>query len=92
MNEPTLLLVDEPTSSLDSERGRAVLDLLRRLTTERGLTTLMVTHERDQLVAADHVVEIVDGRVARGATVPGPYAAGLATAAATAPRDGRGGS
>ena len=94
MNEPALLLVDEPTSSLDSERGRAVLDLLRRLTTERGLTTLMVTHERDHLIAADHAVEIVDGRLTGGltATAPGPYAVGLGSAAAPAPRGPRGGS
>jgi len=62
MNNPSLVLVDEPTSALDSERGRAILDLLHRLTTERNLTTLMVTHDRDHLAAADRVTEIVDGR------------------------------
>ncbi|MBZ2198808.1 ABC transporter ATP-binding protein [Occultella gossypii] len=62
MNEPSVLLVDEPTSALDSERGAAILDLLRRLTTERGLATVMVTHDRDHLAHADRVVEIVDGR------------------------------
>ncbi|MDQ2846339.1 MAG: ABC transporter ATP-binding protein [Actinomycetota bacterium] len=62
MNQPSLLLVDEPTSALDTERGIAVLDLLRRLTTERNLTTVMVTHNRDHLADADRVTEIVDGK------------------------------
>jgi putative ABC transport system ATP-binding protein len=62
MNQPSLLLVDEPTSALDTERGAAILQLLRTLTTDRDLTTVMVTHERDHLAHADHVVEIIDGR------------------------------
>ncbi len=62
MNNPSLLLVDEPTSALDTERGQAILDLLHRLTTERDLTTVMVTHNHDHLAEADRVTEIVDGR------------------------------
>ncbi|MHB1064615.1 MAG: ABC transporter ATP-binding protein [Georgenia sp.] len=62
MNQPSLLLVDEPTSALDTHRGGAVLALLRQLTTERDLTTVMVTHNRDHLVDADRVTEIIDGR------------------------------
>lgn len=68
MNEPSLLLVDEPTSALDSHRGEAVLALLRRLTVDRGLTTVMVTHNHDHLAAADQVTEIVDGRTRQLAT------------------------
>ncbi|MEO5608686.1 MAG: ABC transporter ATP-binding protein [Ornithinibacter sp.] len=62
MNQPSLLLVDEPTSALDSTRGEAVIALLRQLTTERRLTTVMVTHDTAHLASADHVTEIVDGR------------------------------
>lgn len=62
MNNPSLLLVDEPTSALDTERGAAILDLLRRLTTDRNLTTVVVTHNRDHLADVDRVTEIVDGR------------------------------
>ena len=62
MNEPSLLLVDEPTSALDRERGEAVLRLIRELTTDRGLTTVLVTHDHDHLASADEVVEIIDGR------------------------------
>lgn len=62
MNQPSLLLVDEPTSALDSHRGEEILSLLRRLTTDRGLTTVMVTHNKEHLQSADRVTEIVDGR------------------------------
>src|SRR5690625_171518 len=65
MNDPGLLLVDDPTSALDSERGAAILGLLRRLTLEREVATVMVTHDKDQLADADDVVEIVDGRAGR---------------------------
>ncbi|MDN5766544.1 MAG: ABC transporter ATP-binding protein [Humibacillus sp.] len=68
MNEPSLLLVDEPTSALDRERGEAVLRLIRELTTDRGLATVMVTHDHDHLASADEVVEIIDGRTRELAT------------------------
>ena len=62
MNNPSLLLVDEPTSALDIERGHLILDLLRRLTTERDLTTVMVTHNHDHLADAVRVTKIIDGK------------------------------
>ena len=62
VNSPSVLLVDEPTSALDRERGAAVLDLLARLTRERGTATVLVTHDRDHLDVVDSVVEVVDGR------------------------------
>lgn len=62
MNQPSLLLVDEPTSALDTHRGEAILALLRLLTTDRGLTTVMVTHNKEHLGSADRVTEIVDGK------------------------------
>ena len=62
MNQPSLLLVDEPTSALDSHRGEAILSLLRQLTIDRSLTTVMVTHNKDHLGSADQVTEIVDGK------------------------------
>ncbi|MGW4566333.1 ABC transporter ATP-binding protein [Streptomyces sp. NPDC004561] len=63
MNEPTVLLVDEPTSALDHERGAAVVDLLTRLTRAQGTATVLVTHDRTHLVAADQVAEMRDGRL-----------------------------
>lgn len=68
MNQPSLLLVDEPTSALDTHSGEAVLNLLRRLTTDRSVITVMVTHNREHLGSADQVTEIVDGKTRQLAT------------------------
>lgn len=63
MNDPGVMLVDEPTSSLDHERGAEILDLLVSLTHGRGTSTVLVTHDRAQLAHVDRSVEIVDGRL-----------------------------
>ncbi|MDF8266427.1 ABC transporter ATP-binding protein [Luteipulveratus flavus] len=64
MNDPALLLIDEPTSALDHERGAAVVDLLARVTRERAVGTVMVTHDRTTLDATHRAMEMVDGRLA----------------------------
>ncbi|MFI5806281.1 ABC transporter ATP-binding protein [Streptomyces sp. NPDC051561] len=69
MNEPAVMLVDEPTSALDHERGAAVLDLLRTLTSERGVATVLVTHDHSHLDVADRTARMDDGRLAAGAVV-----------------------
>jgi lipoprotein-releasing system ATP-binding protein len=60
---PKVLLADEPTGNLDAANGNGVLELLRDLNHERGLTMILVTH--DQLIAhqADRVVRLVEGRI-----------------------------
>lgn len=72
MNRPTVLLVDEPTSALDHERGAAVIDLITRLTREQATATVLVTHERAHLTAADRIVEVEDGRLLQPDTGPRP--------------------
>ncbi|WP_034652436.1 ABC transporter ATP-binding protein [Corynebacterium vitaeruminis] len=62
MGSPELLLADEPTSALDQRLSREIVELLRRVTDEFGVATMMITHDRSQLAAADQVVEMVDGR------------------------------
>jgi putative ABC transport system ATP-binding protein len=64
-NEPTLLLADEPTGSLDSEGGAEVLELFRRLH-EGGQTIVMVTHDHDVAAVADRIVRMRDGRIDDG--------------------------
>ncbi len=64
-NEPTLLLADEPTGALDSEGGREVLELFRRLHAD-GQAILLVTHDREVAAPADRIVAMRDGRVADG--------------------------
>jgi len=61
-NEPTLLLADEPTGALDSEGGREVLELFRRLHAG-GQTILLVTHDDDVAAAGDRIVRMRDGRI-----------------------------
>ena len=64
MTNPTVLFADEPTGNLDSQRGREIMELLRTLNDERGVTIVMVTHEPDMAAYARRVVRFVDGRIA----------------------------
>ncbi len=61
-NEPTLVLADEPTGALDSEGGREVLELFRRLHAT-GQAILLVTHDADVAEAGDRIVRMRDGRI-----------------------------
>ncbi|MFF7188914.1 ABC transporter ATP-binding protein [Streptomyces sp. NPDC008222] len=63
MNDPTVLLVDEPTSALDHERGAAVIEMIARLTRRQATATVLVTHDRTHLTAADSIAEVHDGRL-----------------------------
>jgi putative ABC transport system ATP-binding protein len=64
VTEPALLLADEPTGNLDSEKSREVLELLSRLNRERGITILMVTHDPDLAAYARRTIRFRDGRIA----------------------------
>lgn len=61
VHEPSVLLVDEPTSALDRARGDAIINLVRDLTHERGLATIVVTHEPTHLPAFDAAYGMLDG-------------------------------
>ena len=61
MNDPDLVLVDEPTAALDTEMGRQVVQLLRREIKDRGKTGIMVTHDLRMVEYTDRVLEITDG-------------------------------
>jgi ABC-type lipoprotein export system ATPase subunit len=62
VNEPQLVLADEPTGNLDVESGQAVLDLLRSIADE-GRAVLLVTHEREATRRADRVLRLKGGRL-----------------------------
>lgn len=63
VTKPAVLLADEPTGNLDTERSREIMNLLRTLQASRDLTILMVTHEADMAAYAHRVVRFVDGKV-----------------------------
>jgi putative ABC transport system ATP-binding protein len=63
VNRPSLVLADEPTGNLDSERSAEVLALLRRFNREHGQTFVLVTHHAEVGAACDRVVRMRDGRV-----------------------------
>lgn len=63
VNDPEILLCDEPTGNLDSETGKRVLDLLWDLNCKRNLTLIMVTHEAEIAKVAGKVLHIRDGRI-----------------------------
>ena len=60
---PKVLLADEPTGNLDAANGQAVLELLRDLNRERGLTMILVTHDQQIAQQADRVVRLAEGRI-----------------------------
>lgn len=60
---PQLVLADEPTAALDSQAGRQVVELMRRLARERGAPILMVTHDNRVLDIADRLIHLEDGQI-----------------------------
>jgi len=64
VNEPALVLADEPTGNLDQANAEAVLDLLRGLARERGATLVLATHSDAAARIADRRVRLLDGRIA----------------------------
>jgi putative ABC transport system ATP-binding protein len=64
INNPKIIFADEPTGNLDSENGRAVLDLLVEFQKERRTTLVLVTHSREIAEMADRVIVLKDGKIA----------------------------
>lgn len=63
INDPDIILADEPTGNLDSVSGRQVLEILRRLRDEQGKTVFLVTHSQEGAAMADRVLRMKDGRL-----------------------------
>jgi putative ABC transport system ATP-binding protein len=62
-NQPSLLLADEPTAALDSERGRQVMELFRKVAHEQNAGVIVVTHDQRALDVFDRTFEMEDGRL-----------------------------
>ncbi len=65
INNPALLLADEPTGNLDSENSREIISLLRRFNNEYNQTVIIITHDERIALAADRVIAIEDGKIVR---------------------------
>ena len=63
VNRPRIILADEPTAALDTEHGRAVMDLLRQLGREENAAVIVVTHDQRMIEGFDRVYDITDGQV-----------------------------
>lgn len=61
--EPKVIFLDEPTGSLDSERGRQVMEILKYINEKRGVALIMVTHSPTHAEYASRKIEIEDGRI-----------------------------
>jgi ABC-type lipoprotein export system ATPase subunit len=64
LNDPPLVLADEPTGSLDDVNARVILDELHRLARERGTSVILVTHRAEAAAEADRALRLVAGRLA----------------------------
>lgn len=69
VNDPSLLLFDEPTAALDRRRSHEVVQLLADRAHDSGVAVVMVTHDRDVLEHCDRILEMVDGRLGAPALV-----------------------
>ena len=65
VTEPAVVLADEPTGNLDTQRSHEIMGLLVALNRDHGITVLMVTHEPDMAAYAHRMVHFVDGRIAK---------------------------
>ncbi|MCD4802671.1 MAG: ABC transporter ATP-binding protein [Anaerolineales bacterium] len=63
VNDPAIIMADEPTGNLDSKSGDEIMHLLRKLNEERGTTLIIVTHDPEIAELTDRVISLYDGRI-----------------------------
>lgn len=63
INEPAIIMGDEPTGNLDSKNTKIVFDIFRQLAKERGQTIIAVTHDDEFAANCDRIIELVDGKI-----------------------------
>jgi putative ABC transport system ATP-binding protein len=81
VNNPRIVLADEPTGALDTRTGGEIMSIFQRLNQEQGLTVILVTHEPDVARYARRIVHLRDGAIANDETVAEPLLAAAPEAA-----------
>src|SRR5437667_8946620 len=64
-NDPAIILADEPTGNLDLTTGRHIIELLREMNRERGVTVISATHDHKMLAVSDRILWLTDGQIER---------------------------
>ncbi len=62
-NDPSFLLMDEPTGNIDSKTANEVMDLVEDLNTKKGVTIIMITHDQQLATRANRIVRMLDGTI-----------------------------
>ena len=71
IRKPSIVLADEPTASLDQKSGREIVDIIKKMAREIGVTVVLVTHDNRILDIADRIISLVDGTIQTGAARAG---------------------
>lgn len=66
VNDPDILLADEPTGNLDSKTGKDIMELIKGLNRDQGMTVVVVTHNPRDAEYADRIVNMIDGKITNG--------------------------
>jgi len=75
VNDPAIILADEPTGNLDSESGKEVMEILQRLNHDAGMTVILVTHDPNVTRYAQRVIQLFDGKILSEASAENPIRA-----------------
>ena len=63
INYPKIIFADEPTANLDTTASKEVLEIFKSLNEKEGITIIMITHEPDELVYANRIIKLLDGKI-----------------------------
>jgi putative ABC transport system ATP-binding protein len=78
VNEPRIIMADEPTGALDTRTGEEIMAIFQRLNSQQGITVILVTHEPDVAQHAQRIISVRDGVVATDEPVKDRIIAGAA--------------
>ncbi len=90
VNDPTIILADEPTGNLDSKSGEEIVAIFQRLNSEQDITIVFVTHDAKVAAHTQRIVYLHDGRVIREETVDEPLIAKATSADSPTDRESQG--